>query len=149
MGKNDRPLMERMMAKVRLDSDGCWTWTGSRIHNGYGKVKVNGLQVVSHRASYEALVGPIPDGMQLDHLCRNRACINPDHLEPVSKRENLLRGIGPTAVNAAKSACVRGHLLSGDNVRIVVGASGHDTRRCRQCERDRKNEHRQRAKVRP
>lgn len=70
----------------------CWTHTGYVMPNGYGQVRVAGKTMLVHRAAYEILVGPIPAGLDLDHLCRNRACYNPDHLEPVTRKENLRRG---------------------------------------------------------
>jgi HNH endonuclease len=71
---------------------GCWIWTGELNRNGYGRMWINGRRVMVHRHVYEALVGPIPDGAVLDHTCRNRACCAPHHLEPVTVRENTLRG---------------------------------------------------------
>lgn len=82
------------MARVRVTSSGCWEWPGNQ-RGGYGRIetKVAGKRrrPAAHRVFYEEFVGPIPDGLSIDHLCRNRACVNPDHLEPVSMRENLLR----------------------------------------------------------
>lgn len=79
--------------KIDVANDtGCWLWRGEINRNGYGRVWMNGKRFMAHRAVYEALHGPIADGMVLDHLCRNRACCNPDHLEPVTVRENTHRG---------------------------------------------------------
>lgn len=89
---------------------GCREWTAARNADGYGLIwQGNRSYVMAHRASYEASVGAIPAGMQLDHLCRNRACIRPDHLEPVTNRTNVLRGTGITAQNAVKTHCSQGH----------------------------------------
>jgi len=119
----------------RPDLGPCWTWTGYTSGFGYGRVKLrSGAQRTAnaHRVFYECLVGPIPDGLQLDHLCRVRNCVNPDHLEPVTQRENVLRGVGLSAVNARKTHCSQGHPLSGDNLKIEV--SGR--RRCLACRRE-------------
>lgn len=106
----------------------CWVWQAGRFDNGYGAFGVNRVNRGAHRVAYEWLVGPIPAGMTLDHLCRVRHCVNPAHLEPVSRGENVLRGEGRSAENARKTHCKRGHPLSGDNVRLSGGG-----RTCRTC----------------
>ena len=85
-------LAMRIMKKVILEENGCWTKEGWNSGNGYGKVSVEGMTKMAHRAMYQSVVGPIPRGMVLDHLCRNRACCNPDHLEPVTHQVNTHRG---------------------------------------------------------
>lgn len=103
------------------NKEGCWVWNRG-ISNGYGGIHINGKYRVAHRVVYELLKGPIPKNLTLDHLCRNRACINPNHLEPVTMKENILRGIGIAAVNARKTSCARsGHLLVGKNLYIWNG----------------------------
>lgn len=95
-------------------TEGCWTWTAGRDRKGYGRVS-NGhgrSPLLAHRVAWTLTHGAIPEGMQLDHLCRNPACVNPAHLEVVDNRENTLRGQGPTAVNARKDTCKRGHSLA-------------------------------------
>jgi hypothetical protein len=93
---------------------------------------MDGRTWAAHRAAYTLLVAPIPDGLTIDHLCRNTSCVNPAHLEPVTQRENGLRGTSPAAVNARKVECVNGHPLSGDNLHIGTDGS----RRCRICNRN-------------
>lgn len=92
-----------------------------------------------HRVAWETLRGPIPDGMQLDHLCRQRACWNPDHLEPVSPRENVLRGVGITAMNAKKTHCPQGHPYDDAN----TGITSTGKRRCRACGREAFHRHKE------
>jgi hypothetical protein len=89
-----RPLAERFWEKV-AKGEGCWLWTGARLRGGYGTINAGGhaaTSLLAHRVAYELVRGPIPDGLQIDHLCRNRACVNPYHMEPVSQAENLRRG---------------------------------------------------------
>lgn len=90
---------ERLWARVdkNPDGSGCWIWTGALTTNGYGQVRWGDRTLRAYRLVYELLVGPIPDGLQLDHLCRNRRCVNPAHLEPVTQWENWARGMAPSA----------------------------------------------------
>lgn len=134
---NRTPLEERLWRRVGVASSGCWEWTGVLGGGGYGRIRVNGASAPVHRVAYELIVGAIPDGLQLDHLCRNRSCVNPAHLEPVTPRVNTLRGLSRQAINAMKTHCSRNHPLSGDNL-LVRGPNrthpnGH--RVCRECER--------------
>jgi len=125
----------RFWADVQVGgSDECWPWTGVLTDEGYGRFWVSrSSRPMAHRVAYQALVGPVPDGMQLDHLCRNRACCNPEHLEPVSSAENTRRGESPAALNRRKTHCHRGHPLTPDNVYERTDRPG---RMCRQCRRD-------------
>jgi hypothetical protein len=104
----------RLFSKIEK-SDTCWLWTGGRTVSGYGRLKVAGTNRRAHRLTYELLVGPVPEGLVLDHLCRNTLCVRPDHLDPVTHRENILRGEGKAAVNAVKAICSRGHLYTPEN----------------------------------
>ena len=111
----------------------CWLWTGALFHNGYGIfTRAGRVNVRAHRYSYELRHGPIADGLTIDHLCRTRSCVNPDHLEPVSLRENILRGDGPAARHAVQTHCLRGHEFTPENTRVAQGR-----RHCRACERGR------------
>ena len=128
---------ERFWAKVEI-TEGCWLWTASRTPDGYGKLKVAGRWGRAHRVAYEQLVGPIPDGLQIDHLCRVRHCVNPAHMEPVTCRENLMRGDTVTARNAAKTHCPQGHPLEAGNLGLSELRRGK--RACLICSRERTRE---------
>lgn len=118
----------------------CWVWLGPTDQNGYGQLTRNGRIKKAHRYAYEQSIGEIPAGLSLDHLCRVRECVRPSHLEPVTTRENVLRGVGPTAINAAKDQCVNGHPFDKANTQIRPGGG----RRCRACHRDHQREYRRR-----
>lgn len=131
-------LAERVVAKIDwVDPSACWRWTSNKLWNGYGTIYVSGQgPKLAHRVIYEMVIGPIPEGMTLDHLCRVRDCVRPDHLEPVPMRENIRRGTNPCARNMAKTHCIHGHALSGINV--FPSDVGKRYRRCRQCHNDRR-----------
>ena len=125
----ERNAEVRFWRKV-IKTDGCWTWTAATVPAGYGRVQWQGRVQQAHRVAYELLVGPIPEGLHLDHLCRVRNCVNPAHLEPVTPGENVLRGTGVSAVHAAAEFCRYGHPLSGENLRTKANG----WRACRACE---------------
>lgn len=132
-------LPDRIRQKFEVDASGCWLWIASREGGGYGHVSVNGKLRPSHRVVYELLVGQIPAGLHLDHLCRVRHCVNPAHLEPVTNRENYLRGDAPAVLaKLAEEAranrpthCPSGHEYTEDNVYVTDQRRGY--RRCRRC----------------
>lgn len=106
---------QRFWAKVDKTPE-CWLWKASVQPAGYGQFWLNGTYIGAHRYAYQLLVGPIPDGLQVDHLCRVRACVNPGHMEVVTLSENVLRGTGISAMNARKTHCLRRHSLVGNNL---------------------------------
>jgi hypothetical protein len=120
----------------RPDLGPCWIWTGAQAA-GYGVIWVDRRNVGTHRVSYELLVGPIPEDLVLDHLCRNALCCNPAHLEPVADGVNILRGISPFALNAAKTHCPKGHRYDEQNTYHEPGRKG---RQCKTCVRERQQE---------
>ena len=116
--------------------ENCWEWAGVRNQDGYGRMRVHGRYVTAHRLAYEIRKGPSPDGLTLDHLCRNRGCVNPDHLDAVSHKEICLRGTSFSAINAAKTHCPQGHELSGGNL-YVHPRGERICRTCRKASRER------------
>lgn len=131
---------ERALSKfARGAADECWRWTGAVNHDGYGVIREGGRGTVNlraHRVVYEVLVGPIPEGLDLDHVwargCSSRRCVNPAHLEPVTRAENVLRGNSLPARNARKTHCPKGHRYTPGNT--LRDSRGY--RRCRQCRVD-------------
>lgn len=129
---------QRFWTKVQK-TETCWLWIGARYSNGYGNFFVAMRQpVLAHRYAYELLAGPIPAGLTLDHLCRVRHCVNPAHLEPVTHRENVLRGDGWSGRNARKTHCPAGHPYTDENTRI----ERKNQRKCRICEGERQRSRR-------
>lgn len=126
---------QRLWAKVATDANGCWIWTAAINHNGYGLFlgpRDQGMPAfnAAHRWAFVAAVGPIPEGMTLDHLCYVRACVNPAHLEPVTIEENIRRA------TSRRTGCKRGHAYTPENT--YVGSDGY--RKCRRCKADRRAE---------
>ena len=117
---------ERFWSKVRADGQ-CLVWTASLKGDGYGQFWFGTTVTRAHRWAYEYLMGPVPDGLEIDHLCRNRACVNVAHLEAVTHRENVLRG---RSAKSEKTHCPSGHPYSGANLYREPGTS---KRRCREC----------------
>jgi hypothetical protein len=121
----------RLLARRTVTESGCWEWDGTRQPNGYGRVSWKGVSRFTHRVAYEIAKGEIPDGLVIDHLCRNRACFNPDHLEAVTHQINLLRGETVTASRAAVTHCPQGHEYTDKNTYW----SSRNQRSCRACGR--------------
>lgn len=147
MTRMERDPLKRLRDRTLPDENGCWVWQGRLQPDGYARVHIRGVSTPVHRWSYEHFVGPIPAGLVIDHLCRNRACCNPAHLEAVVQRTNVMRA--PTAlptINAAKTHCIRGHELAGRN--LVITRNGiHPARQCRTCINLRAAEYRRRRRA--
>jgi HNH endonuclease len=134
-----RTELQRFEAMFVVETDGCWQWVAGCYRNGYGafqrrvdetlswKAPGNKKNHLAHRVAYEFYVGPIPEGLDIDHLCRNRSCVNPDHMEPVTRQENLRRGRGYGG--ELRTHCSRGHELTDEN--LIVEQFGY--RRCKTC----------------
>ena len=136
---NPRPLAERLWEKVEKGGPmalwkgapgPCWVWTASRT-KGYGMIRSGRTNAYAHRVAYELSVGPIPEGLHLDHRCRRPHCVNPAHLEPVTNAENVRRG-NAGLLQARKTHCKQGHPFEGDNLIIRADGTG---RACRECHR--------------
>lgn len=123
--------MDRFLSHVTPVPGGCWQWTGYLMPNGYAQFSRNGRKQYAHRVAYEFVHGPIPDGLVIDHLCRNRGCANPAHLEAVTQRTNILRGVGFVARRARQTHCIRGHAFDTAN----TYRKPNGTRQCRACRR--------------
>ena len=119
--------VERMLSRDVEKTSTCWIWAGPRQANGYGKATILKRSLLAHRVFYEHYKGAIPDGFQVDHLCKNRLCVNPEHLEAVPPSVNNARSDSPSAVNARKTLCLRGHELA----QAYVTPNGR--RHCRVC----------------
>jgi hypothetical protein len=133
--------MQRIDAKTDRSGE-CWLWTSSLNRYGYAEMKINGRSRMAHRVAYELLVGPIPDGLQLDHLCRVRYCVNPAHLEPVTSAENTRRGESFAATNGSKTHCKRGHAFDDENTYLWRGS-----RICKACRVDYSRERKRRIRA--
>jgi uncharacterized protein YfaT (DUF1175 family) len=114
-----------------VKTDNCWLWTGRRDGFGYGHFKAHGRTLKAHRVAWTLKNGAIPDDKTLDHVCRNPQCVNPAHIALVSNKQNILRGVSPTAKNALKTHCERGHKLTTGN--LVQRTDGR--RDCLACKR--------------
>lgn len=116
----------------------CIPWNKALDADGYGRAIRDGKSKMAHRVVYEEKIGPIPEDLQIDHLCRNRGCVRVEHMEVVTLKENVLRGEGYTAVKARQTRCIVGHPLEGNNLRVLTGGG----RECKECSRRRWREYR-------
>ncbi len=132
--------LDRAIAKLRFDDSGCWVWTGYRNENGYGQIGADSVVVLAHRWFYEQLVEPIPEGLTLDHLCRVKACVNPEHLEPVTLAENIRRSAPFREYVDTRVVCANGHPLSGSNAYPRSGR--RSSLGCRACDREKSRRYR-------
>ncbi len=129
--RRSRPAIERYLESIRVDENGCWRWQRRTERDGYGRLWVDGRNAMAHRFAYEHFVGPILDGLHIDHLCRVRDCVFWEHLEPVTPQVNILRGVGPTARNAMVTHCSNGHPYDEENTHWTKKG-----RACRACGRE-------------
>ena len=125
-------IVDRVLTKVEFDNENhCWNWIGAKNWLQYGVLYIKGKFYFAHRLSYMIFKGQIPNGLVLDHLCRNYSCINPDHLEAVTQGVNASRGTSFSAINKAKKYCPKGHLLEGDN--LIKSDRDRGKRGCKKC----------------
>lgn len=137
--KRTESIGERLTRRTVVDENGCWIWQGSKDTSGYGLVRIAGRLEKTHRAVLLER-GVDLEGLEVDHLCRVRACCNPDHLEAVTHRTNILRSpISPTSINYLKTHCANGHEFTPENTYWRTNASGRD---CRECRRTRMRKYR-------
>lgn len=122
--------------------DGCWKWNLSLDRDGYGITTIKRVAKRAHKVAYEVFIGPVPEGLVLDHKCRVRHCVNPWHLEPVTNKENVMRGKGACALNARRTHCINGHEYSAENTAVRNGV-----RNCLTCERIKTIEYRARKRA--
>jgi len=139
-------LIGRMIPRIVKHDNGCWEWTGALTTRGYGEIRCPDRRSprAVHRLMYEMVIGRVPEGLVLDHLCRNRRCANPDHLEPVTNLVNIRRG---THSNAIKTHCAKGHHYDRENTRLYQRKSGLWRRECCACKSAYNDARRERRKA--
>ncbi len=134
--------IDRFWSKVNK-TESCWLWTASKSDNGYGKFDIDGRRLMAHRVAYMFEVGPIPDGFQIDHLCRVRDCVRPDHLEAVTQYVNNMRSESVSAQAARQTQCIHGHDFTTANTYVTPDGR----RQCRTCIADRLARHQRRRHI--
>ena len=154
--RRTRPVLDRFWEKIRLgDPDACWNWLVAVDQHGYGKIRIGGRRatggrdVKAHQFSYEIKYGPVPEGLEIDHLCRNPRCVNPVHLEAVTHGENMRRGMSISGRNFRKTHCSRGHAFDEGNTQIKIDNRGRTHRSCKTCHREGQRRRRSRTKEYP
>lgn len=144
---NPKFVLPRFWKQVKVASDQeCWVWQKCKSPSGYGVFRLQGKNIPAHRFSWEIANGPMPQELVTDHLCRNHSCVNPAHLEAVTNRENVLRGVAPAALHAKKDHCPQGHSYSGGNLLVVQAKAGGQQRYCRACDAEKHRQQRQAKK---
>lgn len=135
-GKIRKSFTIRLQESKRGENE-CWNWTGHIGKNGYSYSCYMGKSTTAYRASWMHLVGPIPDGYEIDHLCKNPRCVNPAHLEPVPPYVNNMRSRSPASLCAKKTHCLNGHEFTTENTAIIIRSGGKSDRRCKKCHAER------------
>lgn len=131
--KLENKALKRYLSKITINnSTNCWEWNAGKFNSGYGAFSLNGFVKYAHRVSYEHYVGNIPENFQIDHLCRVRGCVNPEHLEPVTFEENIKRS---SLSNVSKTHCINGHIFDDKNTYM----RSNNKRECKECHRLREN----------
>lgn len=126
-------ILQRFWSKI-IKTGNCWEWTACVLKNGYGQFTIDQKLYYAHRVSYAIFIGDIPNNLHLDHLCRNRKCVNPDHLEPVTNEENIRRGLTGLQrgfQQKSKTHCLKGHPYSGNNLYLRKDRDGRECKKCK------------------